>query len=249
MSESQYKQYQNLYIFAKDWRKYKQISPLLDINTFRSNIQVNKYIRIECMNNELTKPVLIYLLLNNDKKNDINSQELKHLLAKIKDPSDVILVSSNKFKSHPQKVITSFKHLRVKTYLHENFDLIIPEGPLCYKHRILSHDEIKILLNKELCCSLINLPKILLEDVQCIWIGAEVGDVVEITMISDITLETIQYKVVTPKNSRVISFRNETNIIGKEEDDEDDEIIEHRENIADEDDIDVDDDIESETND
>jgi DNA-directed RNA polymerase subunit H (RpoH/RPB5) len=232
MSDSQFEQYKNLHIFAKEWRKYKQISPQRDKDTFRKNMQADQYIKLEYIN-EKGKPVLIYLLAKDGKYSN-SSQDLKRLLSKIKDPSDVILVSKIPFKTYSIRAIATFKHLRVKTYLHENFDLVIPNGPLCYPHRILSHEEVGKLLNDDLCCYLVNLPKILLEDVQCIWIGAEVGDVIEITMLSDITGESIQYRVVVPKSGRVISFRTEIENDSKKstEDEEDDDVIEHRETAA-----------------
>jgi DNA-directed RNA polymerase subunit H (RpoH/RPB5) len=237
MSDGQYNQYINLHTFAKDWRKYKQVTPQRDKDTFRKNMQADQYVKLEYVNDKTGKPVLIYLLSKGDKKGSKysnSSQDLKRLLAKIKDPSDVILVSRNELKIYSQKAIASFHHLRIKTYLHENFDLVIPNGPLCYPHRILSHAEVNKLLNDDLCCALINLPKILAEDVQCIWIGAEVGDVVEITMLSDITSESIQYRVVVPKSGRVISFRSELDESKEKIEDEDDEVAEHREDIANE---------------
>ncbi len=86
------------------------------------------------------------------------------------------------------------------------------------------------------------LPKIFDEDSQCIWIGAESGDVVEIKMLSDIAGETIQYRVVVPRSGRVIFAKedqqdqqDEQNQATLDTSQEDDELEEHRElNTADE---------------
>jgi len=209
MSDIQYQQYQNLYIFAKDWRKYKPISNLLNKDIFRKQIQFNQYIRLDFINTKLEKPVLIYLFIKNSKYFN-NSQNLKRLLVKIREPSDVILVTEALFKVYSKKIFAIFKHLRIKNYLHEHFSLIIPKGPLCYPHRILEYKEVDQLLNSDLCCYLVNLPKILVDDVQCIWIGAEVGDVIEIRSFSDIAGESIHYRVVIIKNGNFISFRENT---------------------------------------
>lgn len=215
MSDSQFEQYNNLHIFAKEWRKYKQLHPPIDRDTFRKNMQFDQYVKLEYINQKTNRPMLIYLLEKYSKYSN-SSQDLKRLLTKIKEPSDVILVSYAPFKTYSLKTILTFKQLRIKTYLHENFDLIVPNGPLCYPHRILSEVEVNRLLNEELYCNLVNLPKILQEDAQCVWIGAEVGDVVEITMCSDIASESIQYRVVVPKSGKVVSFRDDTNVNKKE---------------------------------
>jgi len=230
MTDAQYNQYLNLHTFAKHWRKYTRTAPKQDKETFRREMQYNKYVRLDYFSDVSGRAVLIYLLAKGSKYAE-HSQELKKLLARIKDPSDVILVSENPFKVYSVKVINSYKHLRIKTYLHENFVLIIPNGPLCSKHEIMSSEEVVSLLNNELFCYLVNLPKILDSDPQCIWIGAEVGDVVKITSHSDISGEYIQYKVVVAKNGRVISFRDmDQNTNQEDEEPEDEEIQELREN-------------------
>lgn len=236
--ESQYQQYINLHIFAKDWRKYTPVTQLLDENNFRKKIQIDKYVRMDYFNEKSNRPVLIYLLSKDSKY--VNTQDLRRLLAKIKEPSDVILVSKDPLKTYANKIITTFKQLRIKTYLHENFALIAPKGPLCYPHRILSESEVDRLLNDDLYVNLIHLAKITPDDVQCIWIGAEVGDVIEITSDSDISGEFIQYRVVVPLSGKIISFREkkETNTEAAVEngEEEDEDIQEHRANAKDEDD-------------
>jgi DNA-directed RNA polymerase subunit H (RpoH/RPB5) len=128
--------------------------------------------------------------------------------------------------------------LNIFTYLHVIFDLVIPKGPLCYPHRILSKEEVLHLCNEELFCYLTNLPKIFDEDPQCIWIGAESGDVVEIKILSDISGEAIQYRVVVPRSGRVIFTKEDTQdeqiTTQNETSPEDEELEEHRElNTAD----------------
>jgi len=235
MSEAQFNQYQNLHIFAVKWRGYKQVSIPKNKDGFRKEMQFQDYVSLD-YSSKSGKPVHIFLLAV-DSKYDNNSQNLKKLLAQIRDPTDVILVSRDPFKVYSRRAIDMFKHLRVKMYLHENFNQVTPHGPLCYPHRIMAPDEVSRLLNDELCCQLVNLPKILVEDVQCIWIGVDPGDVVEIKMPSEIAGENIQYKVAVSKSGRVISFREYAAVTEAvpEDNDEDDEIQEHRE-AADEDD-------------
>lgn len=246
MSEIQYKRYLNVLTFAKDWRKYQLVSNLtLTDVAFRNEMQTNQYVLINCEDPKKKKDVYIYLL-DKESKYFASSTDLKALLDKIKKPCIVILITYLPFSTYGRKVIAKYKHITIKTYRHEIFDLIVPNGPLCYPHRIMSKEEVLHLCNKELSCMLPNIPKIFDEDPQCIWNGAEVGDVVEIKMLSDISGETVYYRVVVPKSGRVISsketFASEVVDTDKAESD-DEEVIEYRENaqvndISDDDDAD-----------
>jgi DNA-directed RNA polymerase subunit H (RpoH/RPB5) len=198
-------QYHNLLIFAKDWRKYQVQHNTLTTDEFRKVMQYDQYIKIDCIDQKKNKPVLIYFMSKNSKYAE-QSHQFKKIISKITDPSDVIIVMENNPKLHITRAIISFhKHLSIFTYKHQNFSLVVPLGPLCYKHRILEKKEVYELLNNELFCNLVNLPKILVNDVQCIWIGAEIGDVVEITNYSDINGEYVYYRVVVGRAGRMIA--------------------------------------------
>ncbi len=231
MSDSQFRQYNNIILFAEKYRKYKRITPIYTKETFRKDMQPNKYVKMEYVS-QLGRKVIIYLFAS-DSKYAISSQDLNRLLSKNRDPCDVILITEKPFKIHTNRVINSLKHLSIKCYLHKIFELELPIGPLSYPHRIMSKEEVNTLLNNALFCNLTNLPKILEEDPQCIWIGASVADVIEITMISDIMGKSIQYRVVIPKSGKMITFKKENNVQNdekkEEDDDEDEEIKEYRE--------------------
>jgi DNA-directed RNA polymerase subunit H (RpoH/RPB5) len=236
MADVQFNRYNNIVTFAKDWRKYKLTNKPLDANAFRMAIQSDQYVLLECRDTKRNRDVLIYLFEKNSKYST-SSQDLKRLLKKIKNPCDVILITYAPFNTYGKKAIASYKHLNTYTYLHEIFELVLPNGPLCYPHRILSRDEVLQLCNEELFCYLTNLPKIFDEDPQCIWIGAESGDVVEIKMLSDTSGEVIHYRVVVPKSGRVIFSKEEsTDELAKDatpgtepSEDVDEELEEHRE--------------------
>lgn len=248
MSDAQFNQYNNLIIFARDRREYKLISKQLDKESFRKAMQSESYVRIDCIDPKKSKEVLIYLF-DKDSKYTNSSQDLKRLLKKFKNPTTLLLITYKSLTTYSKKVVNSFKKLlTIFDYRHEIFDLILPNGPLCYPHRVMSRDEVIKLANEDLCCYITGIPRIFDEDPQCIWIGAEVGDIIEIKMLSDITGETYQYRVVIPKSGKVIAYKEvaeETDEKeekskdkkGKKVDDEDDEeILEHRENVSDNDD-------------
>lgn len=238
-TDVQYNRYKNVIIFATEWRKYKLADKPLDETAFRNEMHTEQYVLVDCADMKKNKQVLIYLF-DKESKYATSSQDLKKLLKKIKNPCDVILITYVAFNTYGLKAIASFKHLHVMTYRHEIFDLVLPNGPLCYPHRVMSREEVLHLCNEELFCHIINLPKIFNEDPQCIWIGAESGDVVEIKMLSDISGEAVQYKVVVPKNGRVIFSKETTPDADELETDEkkeskadegtdDEELAEHRE--------------------
>ncbi len=245
MTDVQFSRYSNIITFAKDWRKYKISNKALDANAFRNAMQTDQYVILECTDSRRNRDVLIYLFDKNSKY-AVQSPDLKRLLKKIKNPCDVILVTYAPFNTYGKKAIATYKHLNVFTYLHEIFDLVLPFGPLCYPHRILSRDEVLKLCNDELMCYLTNLPKIFDEDPQCIWIGAESGDVVEIKMLSDIAGETYQYRVVVPRSGRVIFAKEAPDEPAADQESkdnaDDEELDEHRELNAYTDDAEADDD-------
>lgn len=238
MTEYQFNQYNNLITFAVDWRKYKlNLKPLTEA-AFRTEMQAEQYVKIDCLNDVKKRVVFIYLFDKNSKYTN-SSQDLKKLLKKIKNPCDIILVTYKPLTSYGKRVIDSFMHLNIVSYRHEIFDLVLPHGPLCYPHRIMSRNEVLNLCNNELNCYLVNLPKIFKEDPQCIWIGANVGDVIEIPMYSDITGITMQYRVVIGKNKRIIAIKQSNSISDvvkhtSDVEDEDEEVLEHVENVREE---------------
>ena len=215
MTEAQFNRYNNLHIFAKEWRKYKVVSNAVDLSTFRNTMQTEEYIVIKCVNTAELREVFIYLI-EPESKYAKTTQEIKKILNKVKGTmdknrsADVIFVTYQPFNIYGKKAIASseFIHLNIYTYLHEIFDMILPNGPLCYPHRIMSRSEVLNLCNNELYCYVENLPKIYDEDPQCIWIGAKGGNVIEIKMSSDISGTTYQYRTVIPKNGRIIYAKN-----------------------------------------
>lgn len=209
MADAQWQQYLNLHVFAKVWRKYVPESSPRDKTAFRNDMQFLEYVDLKYKDPSTGKPVIIYLLSNNSKYAK-KSPELKKLLNRLRRPTKVILVTGEPLKIHSIRAINdqAFRHLHVSVYRHETFNIIIPNGSLCYPHRVMSVDEVNRLLNDELYGYLINLPKIRVDDAQCIWIGADVGDVIEIKPLSSIAQESVHYRLVIEKNGRVATLRN-----------------------------------------
>lgn len=248
--EVQFNRYKNVIKFATEWRKYKLVNKHLDENAFRVAMQTNEYVRIECMDEKKKRKILIYLMSQNNKYVK-SSQNLKSLLNKINEQCDVIFITYQKFSTYGIKAMSKHKRIMIRkiyTYLHEIFDLEIPKGPLAAKHRIISSDEVLKVCNEDMFCTITGMPKIFDEDPQAIWIGAENGDVLEITTLSDIMGEYVHYRVVVPKSGRVIMNKEPVEVEKKETEETeevDDELAEHREMNAVEDDADDADDVDN----
>jgi DNA-directed RNA polymerase subunit H (RpoH/RPB5) len=232
---TQYNRYKNILTFAENWRGYKIQNKPLEADAFLKTMQKDQYIMIECLDTKHNKIVNIYLL-DTYSRYATSVQDLKTLLKKNKDGTTVMLIMHTHPNTYSKKTISQYKSLNIHVYLHEIFDLILPNGPLCYPHRILSTDEALNLCNKELYRKLTSFPKIYDEDPQCIWIGAESGDIVEITAISD-QGPVIHYRVVVPKSGKHI-FAKESKQSEKEE------FNDHETDIADVDETEEVDDIE-----
>jgi DNA-directed RNA polymerase subunit H (RpoH/RPB5) len=229
MAEVQYNRYQTLRTFAKHWRNYKNAPPKLDLANFRKNMQNDKYVMMKFYDDEKQRPVYIYLFEKNS-KHIKKSDELRKLLSRIKGTGHVILVASEMPKIYGKKVISEYPNLDIKVYLHQNFTFEIPNGPNCVPHRKLSTGEIKNLLNNELYCRLINLPRILDNDIMCIWIGATPGDIIEIKNKTDINGECIQYRLVTSATGKKISFKTQQEPV-EESEELDEDIAEYKEDV------------------
>ncbi len=185
MAELLYKYYQNLLIFAKQYRKFKVEKEYSDINDFIKSMRSNEYADIVFTDNSGKGIIMLFP----ESSKYTHTQYVRKLLESLKG-NKIYMVYKEMVNSHVLKVI---KNYNVKIYLHNNFKMEIPKGPNCYYHRIMKEAEVNELINDYLHCKTTNLPKIYDNDPQCIWIGAEEGDVLEI-----ITPFSINYRLVIP---------------------------------------------------
>ena len=198
--------YLNVLIFATEWRKFSISSPKMNFEAFRAALYKDSYVRIDCRDPANSRDVVIFMFDQGSKYTSSN-QEMKKLLKYEPAGCHAILISHDSLSTYHRKYIAVERRIKIQSANYTNFAMILPNGPLCYKHRILSRAEILELANNELCCYIINLPKIYDNDPQCLWIGAQVGDVLEITMYTDMAGEVIVYRVVVPRNGRVMSYK------------------------------------------
>ncbi len=86
-------------------------------------------------------------------------------------------------------------NVKIRPYWQFLFDL--SSNPCCSKHRVLSKDE-AVTLVKESYISTDSLARIVENDPMVLWIGAEVGDLIEIERPSSVSLIGYEYRKVIP---------------------------------------------------
>lgn len=204
MSERDYNRYRNVLEFIRDWQHFETKHAEMRYDDFRKQMQSFHYINFDCYDNKYEQPVNIILFSDNNAYVQ-NNADMKKLLSKIIKPNQkhrIILITKEPLSIYHKKSIAKEKVAIIDAYRHEIFDFVVPKSNASALHRILSNEEILNITNNELFCNVVNLPKILDTDPQCIWIGAKPGDVLEITLNTEISGNCIRYHLVIPHTGR-----------------------------------------------
>ena len=203
-----YEKYINIQKFITEYRKYKLNDQFLDFSSFKKTIQVEQYIRHICTDTRNDKLIYIYLFHDNSKYIK-TTPNFKRLMDKLpEEPANIIIISKNELSIYINKSLLKYPHLKIDNYLHKYFAIEISQGPLCSKHTILSNTDVRNLCSRELIIHPLSLPSISINDPQNIWIGGELGQVIKITSISEITGKTIRYRIVSPDSGKMINIQN-----------------------------------------
>ena len=196
-----YQKYLNLQKFIVKYRNYEAIGGFLDNKSFNKQMLTDHYIKCECINHrsrDEDKKIYIYLLKTDCKHLKTTSAFKKLILSLGKNPVNVIIISKDLLNIYIKKQIAKLPNLNIQNYLHKHFVNEIPKGPHCSAHRILTPDEAKNICNKHLLANQLSLPSIIVTHPQCIWIGAEIDDIIEINSISELSGKSIRYRIVKP---------------------------------------------------
>lgn len=203
-----FEKYHNFQKFITDYRKYKLDGEFLDYNTFKKTIQIEQYIQHKCIDTKRGRPVYIYIFRENSKYIK-TTQQFKRLIDRLpEEPSDVIIISKNELSVYINKALSKYTHLKIYNYLHKFFAIEIAKGPLCSRHSILDNNEVRALCSRELIIHPLSLPSISINDPQNIWIGGELGQIIKIESISEITGRTIRYRIVSPDSGKMNNIQN-----------------------------------------
>ena len=110
----------------------------------------------------------------------------------------LIIITKYPFSTNVLKTKSAY-NIGITNYLHSNFSCDKRRGPMCYPHKVMSAEEVK-LLTEFYYNKASDYPPICLDDPQCIWLNAKPGDLIEITRVEDNAAgKTITYRYVTTK--------------------------------------------------
>jgi DNA-directed RNA polymerase subunit H (RpoH/RPB5) len=205
--EQLYEKYLNIQKFVTEYRQYKLVDPFLEYNVFKKTIQVDQYIKHKCIDTKKERPVYLYLFTGISKYIKTTPQ-FKRLMDKTSDePADVIVISKEELSIYINKALIKYPHLNVYNYMHKYFAIELSTGPLCSPHKVLSNIDVRLLCSRDLIIHPLSLPSIAINDPQNIWIGGELGQVVQINSISEITGQTIRYRIVAPDSGKIMNMQ------------------------------------------
>ena len=199
--------YVNIQKFITEYRKYTVEDKFYSDDEFNKNMHSNQYVMHKCKDVKKNKSVYIYLFSPTSIylqttllfKKIINVNQDKH------DKIDIILITKEPISVYINKALNSYTNINFYNYLHKLFAIEIAKGPLCSKHTILEEEEAKMVCNRDLVIHPLSLPSISVNDPQNIWIGGEIGQIIKIESISEITGATIRYRIISPDTGKIIN--------------------------------------------
>lgn len=202
-----FEKYTNIQKFIIEYRKYKLDGNFLDFSTFKKTIQIEQYIQHKCIDTKKGRTIYIYIFKENSKYVKTTPQ-FKRLIDKLpEEPADVIILSKAELSIYINKSLVKYTYLKFYNYLHKYFAIELAKGPLCSKHSILTNNEVRSLCSRELIIHPLSLPSISVNDPQNIWIGGEIGQIIKINSVSEITGKTIRYRIVSPDSGKMINIQ------------------------------------------
>jgi len=201
--------YQNLLKMIQLYRRYEIASPILDEKNFWKEMQLNDIVSIKTLSDASPKYVQYYLLGENN--HSLRTVlEFRRTINKIKQPDTIehiYFISNKQINQQVFKVIIKeYSHFNIMFLKHQTFIFELPKHVLCAKHEIMTFDEVDQLRNDLALVSIINLPKIRIDDPQCVWIGSRVGDVIRITNKNGVG-ESIKYRIVIGASDKKIKIK------------------------------------------
>lgn len=203
-----YEKYLNIQKFIIKYRKYTTKDEFYDFATFKKAIQIEQYVSHNCIDAKRGRSVYIYMFKDQTKYTKTTPQ-FKRLVDKLpEEPADVIIISKDVLSIYINKALIKYNHLRIFNYQHKFFAIELAKGPLCSKHTILSNNEVQSLCARDLLIHPLSLPSISINDPQNIWMGGELGQIMKIESVSEITGKTVRYRIISPDSGKISNPQN-----------------------------------------
>lgn len=203
--ETLYDKYKNIQLCLEKYRKYQIEEKFYDYNEFKKNMQIDQYIKHLCFDKKKEKNVYVYMF-KHDSKHIQTTAQFKRILDKLPiEQSIVLIITKVPLNVYINKALLKYKHLSVYNYLHKFFDTELSKGPLCSPHTLLTTSEVRILCSRDLILHPLSLPSISVNDPQNIWIGGDIGQVIKIQSVSEITGKTERYRIISPDSGKILN--------------------------------------------
>lgn len=181
----QYKIYQNLQVYCAEYVKHDIQDNILEKEDFMKNLYFDKNVHFKTKHN------------NEDWSIYIVSADTK-LLANIltKNLNNIIIVYPPEEKKNVYRIIDKHSRTNVSAYNYNVFKIILPKKDSSAIYRILSPKEVS-----NICKSFRTNKRDFVEissiDPMSIWYGVKRGDLIEITVTSEISGKCLYYRYCT----------------------------------------------------
>lgn len=212
--------YQNLPKFFES-RKITPQVPRISVDDFNKIMRTVSYVTVEGVAAKRErlperKSIIIIFSPSSEaaKKKGNFTKLIDHLISSLKDNpaftkdigsalnnTDLIFISSEKpvtvisgYEEILYKLKSEYEQLNVEAYTYEKL-FITPDNSIIPKHRILSQEEVEM-LNTDRLTDNSKRTAISIQDLPIVWLGARIGDTIEIDRPSGETGKSCTYRVV-----------------------------------------------------
>ena len=172
-------------------RGYKAEEEYLTNDEINKSIRATNMVVINCFNG---KEKISIVLTPSDSVITGRRAEFIKMVKKLPKNNEIILIS-NKLVSTSIKEYIKSEGIALSSYMWNMFTINMTKAPLVPTHEILTSSEVTR-LEEELFKDSKEFPNISVDDVQSIWLGAKVGDVIKITRNSTYSGKNIAYRRV-----------------------------------------------------
>ncbi len=171
-------------------RSWKSLERVLSQDEFNNMIRNMNYIKIVGTDRDGMPTTIVLTKPDSNIPNQskmfvslVNSLDTKIILISGRILSDKIMAKAIEMK------------VDVESHTYDKFVTDMRKCPYVPKHEIATPEEVENLLSFNYK-KITDLPSIMSDDTQVIWIGAKVGDVVKITRFSEVTGYSVYYRLV-----------------------------------------------------
>ena len=181
--------YDSLIKFTES-RSWKSLEKTMTIDEFREKSRMMNYVTIVGVDRDDVPTTIVLTNFNSSVPN-----HKKNFVSMVNAIGTKIILVSYRLLSSSIAEYAKISKINIETYTYNKFVTDMTKCPYVPKHEIMSSDEVAEML-KFRYKKITDLPGIMQDDTQVIWIGAQVGDVIKITRFSEVTGLSVVHRVV-----------------------------------------------------